>query len=144
MRILYFLISILTLFSCNNFKPNEQENNLNDSLFQKHYRDSIVNDSIYKSSPQYQIDLKKKEQLIKEFEGYIDNCYTTDNMSNKVFNMNKWESLMKKKGFTKGQYLGDFEGNKDGFHIYIKKGKSIPTGNGWKHNWSINCKKIVE
>lgn len=60
-----------------------------------------------------------------------------------VFDRDKFEEFAKKQGFkeTENGTLMDYDGLKNGFHIFLDNNGAVPSSSGWVQKWKIIVQK---
>ncbi len=155
-RLVIISTTISIFFGCNtSSNESAKVDRYNDSLVlagrEAAARVEFIADSIYKTTPEYKLKQKKiaklelkKDKIKDKYQNIVDDCYGWTTLSNRrnsasswTFNLTKFEEIMTKRGFKRGENTGDFEGEDGSFIVRIHYGGAVPSSSGWQHKWDI-------
>ncbi|MFD1615842.1 hypothetical protein [Gelatiniphilus marinus] len=157
-KILLFIgivILIATVRNCFSDDKNNADNKKTETqnnTFEKEIRTEKTDTIIVQFTKSKDRILAMKE--LAYFENKLQNSFWTEfQQTNKYgrkygpkeieFSQNKFENFAQKLGFTetKNGTLMDYDGMKNGFHIYLDNNGAVPSSSGWVQKWKIKVQK---
>jgi len=147
-----FFFCFLFLISCNDTPSKSlNEKSENDLL-------SKVSDTIPVISPfTDKEDSLKANKELDYFENKLKHSFWTKfQQTNKYgrkygsieinFSQNEYEKFALNQGFseTENGSLMDYDGIRNGFHIYLDNNGAVPSSSGWVQKWKIRAEKQLD